>query len=65
MNEILQGNEVPKDWESSFTVPIYKGKGNPVECSNYRGIRLLEHGMKLYERVLEKRLRKLIHIDKY
>ena len=36
-----------------------------MECGNYRGVRLLDHGMKVYEYVLEKRLRKIIHIGSY
>ena len=34
-----------------------------MECSNYRGIRLLEHGLKVYEKILEMRLKKLIQLD--
>ena len=40
-----------------------KGKGDAIECGKYRGIRLLEHAMKLFEKVLEERLRKLIKVD--
>ena len=65
MNRLLQGEEIPKDWKSSSTVPIYKGKGDSMDCSKYRGIRLLEHGMKVYESVLEKRLREYVKIDNY
>ena len=28
-------------------VPIYKGKGDILECNNYRGIKLICHSMKL------------------
>ena len=63
MNKLLQGEEILKDWKSSSTVPIYKGKGDSMDCSKYRGIRLLEHGMKVYESVLEKRLRDYVKID--
>ena len=36
-----------------------------MECGNYRGVRLLDHGMKVYEYVLEKRLRKIVDIGNY
>ena len=36
----------------SELVPIYKGKGDVLECSSSRGIKLLEHGMKVAERAL-------------
>ena len=35
-----------------------------LECSSSRGIKLLEHGMKVAERVLERRLRQAVEIDK-
>ena len=38
-------------------VSIYKGKGDALECNSYRGIKLLEHAMKVFERVIEARLR--------
>ena len=65
MNHLLAGKEVPHDWKSSNTIPIYKGKGDAMDCGKYRGVRLLEHGMKVYEYVLEKRLRELVEIGKY
>ena len=62
MNERLAGEGIPDDWKRSTTVPIYKGKGDAMECGKYRGVRLLEHGMKAYEIVLERRLRELVEI---
>ena len=44
---------IPKDWKSSVVLPIYKGKGDPVDCGSYRGIRLLEHAVKVVERIFE------------
>ena len=35
-------------------VPVYKGKGNPLMCAQYRAIKLLEQPMKVLERVLGK-----------
>ena len=44
-------------------IPIYKAKGNVLDCGNYRGIKLLEHGLKVYERIIDKRLRQQVNID--
>ena len=38
-------------------IPIFKNKGDVQSCSNYRGIKLISHTMKLWERIVEKRLR--------
>ena len=34
-----------------------------MDCVSYRGVKLLEHGMKVVERMLEKRLRRLVKVD--
>ena len=34
-----------------------------MECGSYRAVKLLEHGMKVLEGVLEKRLRQKVKID--
>ena len=52
----------PTDWEESEMVTIYKQKGDSMECENYRGIKLLEHILKLLERVIESKLRTLVDI---
>ena len=46
-NGLLKGEDMPESWKRSITIPLYKGKGNALECSNYRTIKLLEHGMKI------------------
>ena len=48
---------VPEDWERSWIVSVYKGKGDALECGSYRGIKLLDQVMKVMERVIEKRIR--------
>ena len=45
---------MPVEWALSIVVSIYKGKGDISNCSCNRAVRLLEHGMKVVERVLEK-----------
>ena len=63
LQRIWQEEKIPEDWKLSEIVPIYKQKGDPMECGNNRGIKLLEHVMKLLERILDTRLRKIVSID--
>ena len=63
-NRIVKEEAIPESWQMSELVPIYKGKGDVLECSSSRGIKLLEHRMKVAERVLERRLRQAVEIDK-
>jgi len=44
-------------------LPVYKGKGDPIECGSYRGTKLLEHAMKVVERIFEHRIQQQIDID--
>ncbi len=44
-------------------IPLYKNKGDIQSCNNYRGIKLLSHTMKIWERVVERRLRKIVSIS--
>ena len=37
-------------------VPIFKGKGDAMSCWAYRGVKLLEHAMKIVEKVPERRM---------
>ena len=62
-NGIVKKGSIPEDWKSSVVLPIYKGKGDPMECGTYRGISLLEHAMKVVERIFEHRIRQPIEID--
>ena len=48
---------VPVDWVIACKVPLYKGKGNVHECSNFRGISLLCVVGKVYGRILINRIR--------
>ena len=40
----------------------YIGKGSVLECGNYRGIRLMSHTMKLWERIIENRIRAIVEL---
>ena len=56
-NQLLAGECIPDDWKENVLVPLYKGKGDMRDYGAYRGVKLSEHGMKVVERVLERRLR--------
>ena len=43
--QVLDGNRIPNEWKTSVVVPIFKGKGDVMNCGSYRGVKLLEHGM--------------------
>ncbi|KAK3522092.1 hypothetical protein QTP70_024358, partial [Hemibagrus guttatus] len=61
-NRVLESERMPEEWRRSVLVPIFKNKGDVQSCSNYRGIKLMSHTMKLWERVVEARLRKVMEI---
>ena len=42
-------------WKTSKLIPICKHKCDTLECNNYRGIKLMSHVMKLWERIIEAR----------
>ncbi|KAJ0911461.1 putative cucumisin [Helianthus annuus] len=45
-------------WRTSDVVPLYKNKGDAQCRGNFRGVKLLSHTMKLWERVIETRIRR-------
>jgi hypothetical protein len=51
-----------KEWRRSILVQIFKNKGDVQSCTNYRGIKLMSHTMKFWERVIEYRLRRLTRV---
>ncbi|XP_068228009.1 uncharacterized protein [Palaemon carinicauda] len=43
--------------ERSVIIPIYKGKGDIHEYGNYKGIKLISHTLKIWDMIIQKRLR--------
>jgi len=52
----------PRGLEVKRGTTIYKGKGDPMEYGSYTGIKLLEHAMKVVERIFEHRIPQQIDI---
>ena len=57
-NRTMESERMPEEWRNSVLLPIFKNKGDVQSCSNYRGIKLIGHTMKLWERIIERRLRR-------
>ena len=60
---IEQEDKGSEQWAKSYTLPVYKGKGDVLMLDKHRGVRLLQQDMKVYERTLETRLRDIVKID--
>jgi hypothetical protein len=63
-NIIFRSNKIPDEWWRSILVSIFKNKGDVQSCTNYRGIKLMSHTMKLWERIIEHRLRGVTNVTK-
>ena len=61
---VLDGRGMPDEWRTCVVVPIFKGKGDVISYGLYRGVKLLEHAMKVVERVQERQIRTLINLNK-
>jgi hypothetical protein len=61
-NLIFRSNKMPDEWRRSILVPICKNKGDVQSCTNYRGIELMSHTMKRWERIIEHRLRGVTNV---
>ncbi len=55
LNEMLTSG-IPSSCRLSEVTSLFKGKGFILECSNYRGINLISHTLKLLERIIDQRL---------
>jgi hypothetical protein len=61
-NLIFRLNKMPDEWRRNILVPIFKNKRDVQSCTDYRGIKLMSHTMKLWERIIEHRLRGVTNV---
>jgi hypothetical protein len=59
-NKILEEEIFPEDWEKAVIVPIHK-KNDKRECSNYRGISLLSVPGKVFNKMIQQRLKQYVN----
>ena len=49
--------------DSKYDVPLFETNGDIMNCSCYRAVKLLQHGMKVVEMVIEERLCRIVTVD--
>ena len=54
-NRLLIGERMPEEWRRSVLIPIYRNEEDAQCCGNSRGIKLMIHTMKIWERFIEAR----------
>ena len=54
---------MPDEWKTSVIVPIFKGKGDMTSWRLYRGVKLLEHAIKVVKRVLKRQILTLVNLN--
>ena len=63
IEDIISEGRIPTDWQESYIVSLYKGKGGALNRGNYRGLKLIDQVMKVLERVVESLIRQRVEID--
>ena len=58
-NTILKNRKIPPEWKEAKVIILHK-KGDRRDIKNYRPISLLPHMYKLFTRVLQKRMEKIL-----
>ena len=63
IKSVVKHGKIPEDWEMRFILNLYKGKGDALNRGNYRGLKLIEHVMKVMERIVDGMIGEMIAID--
>ncbi|XP_064089186.1 uncharacterized protein LOC135203382 [Macrobrachium nipponense] len=62
MKKIMKSEMIAEKWRESILIPIFKEKGDIQCCENYRGIELMSHTLKVFERIMDERSRQQVFI---
>ena len=63
MNAITFEGKFPTDWHDSINVSSFKEKGDALDWSNYHGLKVTNHVVKVIETVVENITRDTVNID--
>ena len=64
ISDVVNEAAIPNDWTEIITINCFKGKSDATDCMNYRGLKLLDHVMKILRRVVERLFKDRIEIDR-
>ena len=56
IEDIISEGCIPTDWQESYIVNLYKGKGDALNRGNYRSLKLIEQVMKVLEGLIRQRV---------
>jgi len=62
-NAVVIDGKIHEDWSKSWLASVHKDKGDTIECGSYRGIKMIEHVLKIFERFVEVQVKENIKID--
>ena len=63
IKDIIFENRIPSEWQKKHIVSVYESKGDALNRSNYRGLKLIEQIKKVLERVVEGFIRQRVVIN--
>lgn len=62
-NAIVSAGKILSEWDDSYIIHLFKGKGDALERGNYSGLKLTEHVLRVVECIIEKHICKVVDID--
>jgi len=57
----MKQERLPQDIKDSKILALYKQEGDVIHCENYSWIKLLEIGLNVYEKVIQRRIRERVN----
>jgi hypothetical protein len=63
LNQILQSQIIPTNWQMGTVTRIYKGKGTKAKCSNERGMTVSSNFGKLFERIVNEMAKQVTNVS--
>ena len=63
LNTCMREGKIPEEWRTGLIVTVWKRKGAVHDPGKYRGITLLSHVLKMLERILDGRIRRIVECE--